>query len=726
MTDILLDVPIERAEQDALGRTDFAQSVAALIKSAPKATSSQVIGLYGKWGEGKTSVKNLVLETYKTLCELPPLIVEFSPWTYTSRERLPFLFFCEIAHCLGLESSDEKAQNLSTQFKSLGMILDVISNVPVLNVISGVAKPIVDHFGTTYSDQASDLSATRKHIHDLMTDEPRRLIVVIDDLDRISAEEVRRMIQLVKANGDFPNITYLLLCDRDYVSRALCTVVDGSNDEEGREYLEKVVYFGIDLPRIRTYDLNNYLVNLVQDVLTRHCIEQAEFDLGKELPPLVFQLVHDLRDVKRLVAGFEFQLSAHRKVGGGTANVHLGDLIVLEAYRLFEPKFYHALYKSRSELMGDNNSSLMQTIDKESALTDKWFNDNLLCTLSKAHEHTAREFVETHLGWHMNDKNYTRDSVEPGRVNFRLMHPDCFDCYFNFFVDPSHFSKADFLRLQAALTDKDETIKVLRHLFDHNRLRECLSLIESSFTVDDHAQQVNYVSALTLAAEFAQDNLPDMHVFHGDRFGFTLTTHLHRCALFFLESAMPVNACTELLMQIFRREKETVVLPASILAAEHGSRERQRSGTRLLSDDAFAELKQICAERIESLQTAGKLIGHVGEKDIRRIWLATGEPDHIKPLLAKDFENYPAVMHALWPFTGWSETNIGTFFTVDLDRLEEYVDPTSIIDLLEKQRGLPPAEEGIKKCLIFAVNAKRNKQPYDQNAQWREVYNQKR
>lgn len=729
MNDILLDVPIERAEQDALGRTDFAQSVAALIKSAPKATSSQVIGFYGKWGEGKTSVKNLVLETYKTLCELPPLIVEFSPWTYTSRERLPFLFFCEIAHCLGLESSDEKAQNLSTQFKSLGMILDVISNVPVLNIISGVTKPIVDHFGTTYSDQASDLSATRKHIHDLLADEPRRLIVVIDDLDRISAEEVRHMIQLVKANGDFPNITYLLLCDRDYVSRALCTVVDGCNDEEGREYLEKVVHFGIDLPRIRTYDLHNYLVNLIQDVLTRHCVEQDQFDLGKELPPLVFQLVHDLRDVKRLVAGFDFQLSAHRRVGGGTANVHLGDLIVLEAYRLFDPKFYHAVHQYRSELMCDNVSQYTRYLGTDNSLDQKWFGDNLFNNLSSRHRCTAQSFLESHLGWHYrehpSEQKYSRDNIDSCRATFRLMHPDCFDRYFSFYVDPSQFSKADYLRFQTALKDKDEVFDVLRHLLDNNRLREFLSNIENSFTVEDPLQQENFVSALTLAAEFAQDELPDMHVSRGDKFGFSLSTHFHRCVRFCLERTISTEARSNLLIRVFKCETTALVLPISILSAEHASRDRQAAVPQLLLDSDYAELNELCLMRIEERQEQGKLIGHIDERDIRQMWLTIGNPERIKEMLADDFIAYPSVMHAMLPFTGYLSSTDGTFYTVFLDSLEKYVDPTEVLDLLKRQPNLSAAEAGIRDCLSFSIEAKHKSEPYDQDDQLRAVYKRK-
>lgn len=723
MNEILLDVPIERAEQDVLGRTVFAQSVAGLILSAPRATSSQVIGLYGKWGEGKTSVKNLLLETYKTQCTLPPLIVEFSPWTYTSRERLPFLFFCEIAHKLGLESADEKAQNLSTQFKSLGMILDVISNIPALNVISGVAKPIIDHFGTTYSDQASDLTATRKHIYDLLADEPRRLIVVIDDLDRISAEEVRRMIQLVKANGDFPNITYLLLCDRDYVSRALCTVVDGCTKDDGREYLEKVVHFGIDLPRIRTYALRNFLISLIQDVLSRHSVERAEFDVETEFPPLVFQLVHDLRDVKRLVAGFEFQLSTHRKISKGTANIHLGDLIVLEAYRLFEPNFFHALYQNGAELMCENSAQALRYLDKEHSLSEVWFNEQLFSKLSPRSAHTGDEFVQNHLGWLSTGDKFVRDDAANSRIACRLMHPDCFDSYFTLFVDPSLFFKSDHLTFTAALADKDNALTVIRNLFENGRLRDFLSNIEGAFTVDDPVKQENFVSALTFTAEFAQDNLPDMHVLKGDKIGFSLTTHLARCVRFFLERDLrSTEDRSALLMKVFKAEPTAIVLPTSLLSAEHASRSRQAAIRQLLTDAHYEELRQLCISRIEAIQESGKLIGHVTENELRQMWLSIGDPHRLRKLLEADFKVYPNVIHALLPFLGWSSSERGTFYTINLNLLEKMAEPTSILQFLSEHKDLQPIEMQIRDCLAFAIEAKRNNQPYDHDAQMRSVY----
>ncbi|MEI7899628.1 MAG: P-loop NTPase fold protein [bacterium] len=719
----LLDEPIKSVTQDALGRGDFANSVADLILTAPQGSCSQVIGLYGKWGEGKTSLKNMAIEAYKSQCNLPPLIVEFSPWTYTSRERLPFLFFTEIAHVFGNETTDEKAQRLADQFKQFGQILEIVSLVPQLTLFALWVKPILNFFGAKYADQTKSLESVRKQIHSMMADESRRLIVVIDDLDRISAEEVRRMIQLVKANGDFPNITYLLLCDREYVGRALCTVVEGYTVEHGREYLEKIVSFGLDLPRIRTSDLRTFLYYLLEDVLKRHQIKSEQFDPSQELSPNVFQLVHDLRDAKRLIAGFEFQLSMQRKKGRGTASIHLDDLISLEACRLFEPDFYHAVYRQKRVLLCEDESTY--TANK-SKLDATWIDSNLTHFISDQHKHIAKDFITRHLGWHCIDylaeKSYSRCNLKDCKITFRLAHPDCFERYFNLYSDPTEFSKADLQEFNESLSNQDAVTRALRKLFDNGRLRDFLSTIESSFDEPNPARQEIFVSALTLAAEFAQDTLPDMHITRGDKFGFSLATHLHRCIRFFLERSVSTEERSNLLMRVFRRETSAVVLPTSILSSEHASRDRQAAVPQLILDKDYDELNKLCIERIEERQLQGKLIGHIDERDLRFMWVTIGNPERIKAMLANDFLSYPSVMHALWPFTGYVSSSEGTFYTIHLDQLEQFTDPKKVLALLMTQSQLPQAQAGLRDCLAYCIDAKINGLPYDHDAQMKQVY----
>ena len=80
------DTPIKAREQDLIGRTPFAERLADILKSAA-GPESLVIGLYGPWGSGKTSVINLVenaLSRKDDDGKAGVSVVRFEPWNYLS------------------------------------------------------------------------------------------------------------------------------------------------------------------------------------------------------------------------------------------------------------------------------------------------------------------------------------------------------------------------------------------------------------------------------------------------------------------------------------------------------------------------------------------------------------------------------------------------------------------------------------------------------------------
>ena len=86
------DRPIVATGQDLLGRSAFAGSLSEAIK-AWKNKDSLVIGVYGTWGSGKTSLKNMITDFLRRDQERSPTIVEFNPWQWAGQDQLFSAFF---------------------------------------------------------------------------------------------------------------------------------------------------------------------------------------------------------------------------------------------------------------------------------------------------------------------------------------------------------------------------------------------------------------------------------------------------------------------------------------------------------------------------------------------------------------------------------------------------------------------------------------------------------
>lgn len=89
------DKPIKTGVEDLLGRSFFSKQLAKALYECD-ASDGLVIGLFGEWGSGKTSVLNMTMNEIKIMgeeSENEPLIVTFSPWNYSDKDNLTRLFF---------------------------------------------------------------------------------------------------------------------------------------------------------------------------------------------------------------------------------------------------------------------------------------------------------------------------------------------------------------------------------------------------------------------------------------------------------------------------------------------------------------------------------------------------------------------------------------------------------------------------------------------------------
>lgn len=103
------DRPIDKEEQDLLGRSSFSNQLGKAIYEYD-GHEGLVIGLFGKWGTGKTSVINMAINEINKLAESDdnkPMIMRFTPWNYSDKDNLISLFFQSLKIKIDIQDNEE-------------------------------------------------------------------------------------------------------------------------------------------------------------------------------------------------------------------------------------------------------------------------------------------------------------------------------------------------------------------------------------------------------------------------------------------------------------------------------------------------------------------------------------------------------------------------------------------------------------------------------------------
>lgn len=211
------DLPITKARDDILNRSSFAKNLAKVLLEY-SCSSSFSIGLYGEWGSGKTSLLNMVIEEIEDK-DSRVVILRFNPWLCSDSKQLISQFFKQLATAIKMnKTATDKACELIDQYAD---IFDATSAIPLLGDIIAAACKTAAQQAKQHIEKANDLQTIKNKIVEKLEEENLKIIVAIDDIDRLSEEEIIAVFQLVKSLADFPNTIYLLAFDYKVVIQAL-------------------------------------------------------------------------------------------------------------------------------------------------------------------------------------------------------------------------------------------------------------------------------------------------------------------------------------------------------------------------------------------------------------------------------------------------------------------------------------------------------------------------
>lgn len=254
------DLPITKSSEDRLSRESFAASLADVMLQTTFPTSFTV-GLYGAWGSGKTSLLNMIIEQVERR-NADIVILRFNPWLCSDPKQLITQFFKQLAGAIKIKRS--KRDTVYRLFVEYADLLDAVNLIPHAGpAIAAIGKALITKARNYMQQENNDMQQQKDKIIRAMTKSNMKIIISIDDIDRLSEEEIIAVFQLVKALGDFPNAVYLLAFDYDVVVRALTEVQHGS----GREYLEKVIQVPFEIPTPNMNSIHEALFSKLNVIL---------------------------------------------------------------------------------------------------------------------------------------------------------------------------------------------------------------------------------------------------------------------------------------------------------------------------------------------------------------------------------------------------------------------------------------------------------------------------
>lgn len=329
--------------EDKYSRSELAGRIAeALVRAAPD--ESLVLALEGPWGSGKSWLIERVTEELKSgRAGAKARVVHFNPWLIGEESNLILDFLVQIG--LEIDSSANNVAAAKTAATSLlgyakalghGRYLKYVP-VPILKdageILAEAHEKLSEHLETAQESLEGDgkkmpsLTDARKTARAAVSGLEQRLVVVIDDIDRLRSREIRAVMQLVKAVADFPNTSFLLSMDAEAVARALA---EDSDVTVGRRYLEKIVQLSISVPPIDRGDSLKDIESRFRTVTSavRHETKPFENQLLENALSAVARLCSTPRDVVRWANHVGWSAR------GLAGSINIADLCVAEALQI--------------------------------------------------------------------------------------------------------------------------------------------------------------------------------------------------------------------------------------------------------------------------------------------------------------------------------------------------------------------------------------------------------
>jgi len=327
------DHPLSTKADDKLNRAGFAERIAGVLRGLPNGTGL-VVGIHGPWGDGKTTVLNLLKGELET--EANMAVVEFNPWRFTDEPSMLAGFFRMLAGVIRAKLST-RVEDLAAWIEKIGRYASVVD----------------ERIGRTGEAAGAGAEASledlRTRLSGALAKADKRIVILVDDIDRLDKDETHTLFRLIKACADFPNVCYVLAFDEAAVAKSIGERYGGGDEASGRAFLEKIIQIPLKLPVTLKEDLRSLCFEQVEKVLSIARVELSR----EEIVEFVSRFDRGIsirldtpRAAKRYGNALMFSLPMLK------GEVNTVDLMLMEALRAFYTSIYECIRANHTEFSG--------------------------------------------------------------------------------------------------------------------------------------------------------------------------------------------------------------------------------------------------------------------------------------------------------------------------------------------------------------------------------------
>lgn len=639
------DAPIRKWTEDILHRRPFVEVLKTAILRANVKNGAEYIGVFGDWGAGKTSVINLLKCDMKA--DKSAVFVDFDPWDFRSADDavdgfmrvIADVAFRNGAYAVGDAFSDYlqvlRLRKTDADYGSVGLMLEFV-RWKFYHIFLNVRRHKI---------------LLKRHLM-LM---PRRIVVILDDLERMPQEDVSEILRTIKTNLNLPNLVFLIVSSKRHLLKAAAHYLGAPelrDEDDEKECLLKIVQYQFTLPAVPKSDILSFFKMKLRQVLEENGYQYNDYNIETDNGDgyeTVNEYIHTLRSALLLSNSVWEALAYLRKLSpDGALNVHIGDLVALCAIRLIDEKFYSAI-PNLFAMFADAyaNRFLLDSQEVPEEKFRSWVSKNT----SELHRDCDLAFLRARLG--LEESRGRNGAIGYFMLGFwsrrqemlsgyRIGSPECYREYFFDFSAIRHVPK----RQISEFISRIRELKTVSDMFNSAReRRELPNLILSLEGLPQFTSDVitsHYFKELLVLANsrFANDEYSYLGL---DGFQDNIYTAIWRCFVRYCgkyrQSAEFSNTLSNivyvgrLLFDVIKETPEPHLI-WRWLSYEHQNYERDRqlfqqygnnaanviTQSSLFSWIQYETLQKIYLDAIEAYQKADCLFADAELFDLLRAW----------------------------------------------------------------------------------------------------------